>query len=116
MDPTLYSLLHVLSAVVLVGWTYAACANPAPNRRRMTMIVTGIASLVMLVGGFGLQAKLNTGFPPWLIVKIVCWFAISGFAALAFKRPLLAKPLALLVYALAAVAVYCVYMRPGAAA
>jgi uncharacterized membrane protein SirB2 len=112
MDPTIYAFLHVLSAFVLVGWTYAACAAPSPERRRVTMMVTGIASFVMLVAGFGLQAKLDVGFPAWLVVKMVCWLAITAVSALAFKKPENAKSLAILVYVLAAIAIACVYFKP----
>ena len=112
MNPTIYAFLHVLAAFVLVGWTYAACASPSPERRKDTMMVTGIASLVMFVAGFGLQAKLATGFPGWLIVKILCWLVISALPALAFRKPENAKALAVVVYLLAAVAVGCVYFKP----
>ena len=112
MDPSIYYFLHVLGAFVLVGWTYAACVAPAPERRKATMMVTGIASLVMVVAGFGLQAKLQVGFPLWLIVKLVCWLVISALSGIAFRKPESAKGLALVVYLLVVVALACVYFKP----
>ena len=50
MDPVYYKILHVFSLLVLTAWTFAAFANPAPETRRQTLIVAGIASLLMLVG------------------------------------------------------------------
>ena len=72
MSPTTYHILHVSSLLVLFGYTFYAFAAPAETRKRV-LIITGIASLLVLIGGFGLITKLRVGFPGWIIVKIVCW-------------------------------------------
>lgn len=112
MDPVIYSVLHVIAGFVLVAFTFSAFANPRPERRGFVMMITGVASLVMVVAGFGLQAKLHLGFPGWLIAKIVCWLALSAMAGIAFRRPGLASIFSLVATALVAAAVFCVYMRP----
>jgi hypothetical protein len=68
--------------------------------------------LLALVGGFGLQAKLGYGFPGWLIVKLVCWFGLSGLAGFGYRRRGAAGTLALVAIALAIIAIVMVYTKP----
>lgn len=111
MSPTFYYLLHVISILVLTAYTFYAFAAPAETRKRV-MMITGIASLVALVGGFGLQAKLNYGFPGWLIVKLVCWLGLSALAGLGYRRRGAAGALSVVALALVVVAVVMVYTKP----
>lgn len=113
MNPIYYSVLHVAAAFVLVAMTFTAFADPRPERRRFVMIVGGLASLVMVIAGFGLHAKLNIeGFPGWLIVKIVCWLVLSAVSGMAFRRPTMISMLSMIATAAVVVAVYCVYLKP----
>lgn len=112
MNPLIYSVLHVLSAFVLLAFTFQAFIAPEPRFKRKLMMYTGIASLLMLIAGFGLQAKLHTGFPLWLIIKIVCWLGITALAGMVFKKPAMARTYSIVALLLIAVAVYCVYFKP----
>ena len=112
MNPVFYSVLHVLAAFVLVGYTFAAFAAPAPEKRGRVMMMTGIAALVMLVSGMGLQAKMHVGWPAWLLVKMVCWLALATLSGIAFRSPSAAGKYSLFALVLIAVAVYCVYVKP----
>ncbi len=112
MNPLIYSVAHVLSAFVLVAFSFQVFIAPHPQFKRRLMMYTGIASLLMLVAGFGLQAKLNAGFPLWLIIKIVCWFGVSALSGLAFRSPARARIYSLVALGLVAIAVYCVYFKP----
>lgn len=111
MSPIFYYILHVSSVLVLTAYTFYAFAAPLESRKRV-MMITGIASLLALVGGFGLQAKLGYGFPGWLIVKLVCWFGLSGLAGFGYRRRGAAGTLALIAIALAIIAVVMVYAKP----
>ncbi len=113
MNPVYYHILHVFALLVLTAQTFAALANPAPEGRRQTVILTGIASLLMLISGFGLLAKLYPGhFPGWAIVKLVCWLGFSALAGLAYRRPHLRGKLSLLGFAALLVALVMVYAQP----
>jgi len=112
MSPQFYSILHVGSAMLLIAATFQAFAAPAPERKRKVMMATGILSLVMLVAGFGLVSKYNTGFPLWLIVKILCWLGLAGVSGIAFKRPEAVGMLTKLSTVLIVVALVMVYTRP----
>ncbi len=111
MTPTFYHILHVFSVLVLTGYTFYAFAA-APETRKKVMIITGVASLLALVGGFGLQAKLAVGWPGWLVVKIVCWLGLSALAGIGYKRRGAAGTLAMIAIAVAFVAVVLVYTKP----
>lgn len=111
MTPTFYHILHVFSVLVMTGYTfYAFAADPATRKR--TLAISGIASLLALIAGFGLQAKLAVGFPGWLIVKIVCWLGLTALAGIGYRRRGAAGALALVAIILAFVAVLMVYTRP----
>lgn len=113
MNPLIYSVLHVVAAIVLVGMTFSAFANPAPERRKFVMMVGGIASLVMVVAGFGLHAKLQIdGFPGWLIVKVVAWLVLSAVSGIAFRKHTMIGLLSVISMACVIAAVYCAYFKP----
>lgn len=112
MSPQFYSILHVASAMLLIAATFQAFAAPTSDRKRKVMMATGILSLVMLVAGFGLQAKYHTGFPLWLIVKMVCWLGLAGVSGIAFKRPEAVGVLTKVTTVLIVVALIMVYLRP----
>lgn len=111
MSPTFYYILHVSSVLVLTAYTFYAFAAPLETRKRV-MMITGIASLLALVGGFGLQAKLGYGFPGWLIVKLVCWLGLSALAGFGYRRRGAAGTLALVAIVLLIIAVVMVYLKP----
>jgi hypothetical protein len=111
MSVTFYQILHLVSLFVLTGYTFYAFAAPPESRKRVLMI-TGIATFLMLVGGFGLQAKLKVGWPGWLFVKLACWLALSALAGLGYRRRGAAGALAPIAIALVFVAVLMVYTRP----
>jgi hypothetical protein len=111
MSPTVYHIIHVVSVLVLTGYTFYAFAAPPETRKRVLMI-TGIASLLTLVGGFGLQAKLAVGWPGWFVIKLVCWLGLSALAGIGYRRRGAAGTLALVTVALVLVAVVLVYTKP----
>ncbi len=111
MNPAYYSLLHVFSLFILSAHTFMAFANPAPENKKRTMIVTGIASLLVVVSGVGLLHKLYGGqFPGWVIVKLVCWLGLTSLAGIAYRRPHLRSTLAIIALLLTLTALVMVYI------
>lgn len=111
MSPVFYHILHVFSVLVLTGYTFYAFSAP-PETRKRVMMITGIASLLVLVGGFGLQAKLAVGWPGWLIIKILCWLGLSALAGISYRRRDAAGTFAVIALALTFVAIVLVYTKP----
>lgn len=111
MNPQYYYLLHIFALFILAAHTFMAFANPAPENRKRTMMITGIASLLVLVSGFGLLAKLHANqFSGWVIVKLVCWLGLSALAGIAYRRPHLRGVLSTVALALILVALVMVYV------
>ena len=113
MSATVYYFIHVFSLLLLAGVTFAAIANPSPERRRGALMTSGILGLVALTGGFGLVAKALGGeWQPWVFVKIGCWLGLGLLTGLVFRRPAAGRLWGLLAIGLIGVAVFCVYYRP----
>lgn len=112
MNIQIYQVMHVLSGFLLVAVTFQAFAAPAPTRRKKTLMIAGILALLMLVGGFGLAAKLGLDIAKesWLHVKILCWVVVAAMAGLAFRMPRLSGVLTFITTLAVAAAVYMVYV------
>lgn len=112
MSDTFYYILHVISVLLLSGVTFSALAHPIPERKKQHAILSGVLSLMVLTGGFGLMARLGYGVAGWILIKLAVWLVLSALAGLAFrfeeKRGLLIP----LTAALFAVAVATVYLKP----
>ncbi|HEX2861863.1 MAG TPA: SirB2 family protein [Lacunisphaera sp.] len=111
MNPLYYYLLHLFSLFVLTAHTFMAFASPDPANRKRTLMITGIATLLVLVSGFGLLAKLhNNQFHLWVIVKLGCWLGLSALAGMVYRRPHLRSVLASVALGLILVALFMVYV------
>ncbi len=116
-----YKVLHVLgialTLVALGGMTVHALNGGLKGEnvaRRLLIGMHGTGVLFILVGGFGLLARIGfahgSGFPFWLWVKIGLWTLFAVIAAIPYRKPesgralLLALPF--LAMAAAAMAVY----------
>lgn len=116
-----YKVVHILGitlTMVSLGGMLVHALNGGlklENQARQLLIgMHGTGVLFILVGGFGMLARLGfshgAGFPVWLWVKLGIWAVVAAVAALPYRRPQLGRPLlvALPVLAMtaAAMAVY----------
>jgi len=112
MNPVIYSVVHVLSVMLLVAFTFQAIAAPVEaNRKRLSML-TGILVLLVFVAGFGLFAKGEFESLGWVVVKVVCAFVLAALTPMAFKRPERSGRLVSVAVVVLAVAIYMVYFKP----
>jgi hypothetical protein len=114
MDKLLfYKLLHVFALIVLTAHTFMAFGNPDPVNRRRTLMVTGLASLLMLVAGFGLAAVQKIPMASgWVIVKLCCWLGLSALGGIVYRKPHLRGLLSLVALGLILLALVMVFFRP----
>ncbi|QYM80713.1 hypothetical protein K0B96_08975 [Horticoccus luteus] len=113
MDPVYYQILHLFCLFVLTAQTFMAFANPLPENRKRTMMITGIAALLVLVSGFGMIAKVyHNHFAGWMVVKLVCWAGLSAMAGFAYRRPQWRAKLAFTALLLVLIALVMVYVKP----
>lgn len=109
MSASIYQIIHLVSILVLFGGTFYAFAAPIETKKKV-MMATGIASLLILISGFGLMSKLYANqFQPWMVVKIVCWLALSALAGIGYRKRGSAGKLAVIVTLIAAIAIVTVY-------
>jgi hypothetical protein len=106
MDPSFYKLLHFCGVISLMLGLGGSLAGGSKCSLRLAMVFHGFGALLLLVSGFGLQAKLHHAFAGWLITKIVVWFVLAGFIVVAKRKLLPAAVSWLAVAILAALAAW----------
>jgi len=113
MDPATYKLLHYIGIIFLMLGLGAAF-NAARDGGKLYAIAHGIGALLLLVSGFGMQAKMrdvyiqayDTSFPWWILLKVIIW-VLLGASITVLKRRLLPPAVSwILILLLACVAVY----------
>jgi len=108
-----YKLLHLFSLLVLTAHTFMAFGNPEPANRKRTLVITGIAGLLMLVSGFGMLAlnkiPIATG---WVIVKLFCWLGFTALAGLVYRKAQLRDRFSFIGLGLLLLALVMVYLKP----
>jgi len=89
MSVNVYKILHLAGVIFLFfalgAMVLRAMAGQSEAGRKLAGLTQGIALIVILVSGFGLLAKYQLGFPPWVWVKLLIWIALGGSAVLVRK-------------------------------
>jgi len=76
-------------------------------------MVTGIASLAILVAGFGLIHTMGYSLGAgWIWVKFACWLGLSGLPGMAYRRREKAGTFVVIALILALIAITMVYYKP----
>lgn len=84
MDYTTYKLIHLIGVITL----FFSLGSLFTKYNKGAVMGHGIALLLLLVAGFGMEAKGDIGWPAWMIVKIVIW-VIFGAAIVLAKRKII---------------------------
>lgn len=107
-------VLHVAAVLMLLAYTFFAFAAPPETRKRVLMI-SGIASLVVLLTGVRMwQGVFGFHAFGWIIVKVGCWLGLSALTGVAYRKRDQANMLMIVALALAITAVAMVYVKPFA--
>ncbi len=81
-----YKVIHLASIFVfLTSASVLLLAKPAGKAWK---IITGVSSMLILVAGFGLLARLGltSGMPAWAVAKLVIWLVVTGLGHMVAKR------------------------------
>lgn len=81
----------------------------------------GIGLFLILLGGFGMQAKMKVAYfavyganwPTWLIIKIVIWLALGACMVLAKRRVIKGLPAWILIIGLGFASAYLAMNKPA---
>jgi hypothetical protein len=103
MPYVIYKLIHFLGIFTMVV-ALAAMAMHAlqggriqPGRgRRWLGITHGVAAFLVLLGGFGMLARLgiaHDGLPAWVYLKLLIWLGLGVAVALPYRGKALARAL-----------------------
>lgn len=115
MSSTTYYLMHVLSGFLLTAFTFIAVASAGAGKNKQVLAFSGVFSLLVLVGGFGLMARLEydmLGAQKWLLIKIAAWLLLSAAAGMAYRAPKRAGMWGGLSMLAIIAAVLAVYLKP----
>ena len=112
-----YKVVHYLGIFILVTVLSATLARSAkeglnsdPWRSGLGMI-HGIALFLIILGGFGMLAKLELGFPVWAMAKVGIWVVAASLIAVRKSTTWSARTLVFLPL-LAALAGWIAYAKP----
>lgn len=119
----LYNLVHIVGLVMLMlGLGGLALTAGLPRERvsvwsgRSAKLFHGVGAFLILLGGFGMMARLGivqgSSWPTWITVKVGVWGALTLAAFLPYRFPRTAVPLLLLVPLLAGIAAYMAIYKP----
>lgn len=118
-----YKVVHLIGIFLvltaLAGLALAA-ANGATRQsnsaRRLISASHGIGLFVVLVGGFGLLARLGVmhgaAFPGWVWGKLAIWVAIGALVAVPYRRPDYARAVFLALPVLGGLAAWLAIFKP----
>ena len=92
MRHQLYQIIH-LTGVFMVFLAYggmivrSALGSDNKGLRRLGAMTSGIGLFLILLGGFGLLARLNYGWPLWILIKVAIWVILGAMIALINRKP-----------------------------
>jgi uncharacterized membrane protein SirB2 len=103
-----YKVAHLLALMVLFTGLSLQLYGAGNTLHK---ILTGVATLIVLVSGMGLMARLGishgAAWPAWIYVKFASWFLVGvGGAVIAKRVPAARRPAYWLSLAIFAVAAY----------
>lgn len=87
-----YKLIHFIGILMVFlaygGLIVRAIYAPTDSQlRRLGAITSGIGMVLILLGGFGLQARLGIGWPGWFVTKFILWIVLGGLIVLINRKP-----------------------------
>lgn len=121
MSYQFYKMMHLFGLMALffgIGGllvAHFAKIQLTKSARIMAFATHGIGLVALLVGGFGLLARLgivHNGLPGWIHAKLGIWVLMAASVALIKRKGHIGWPIAVLVLGLGTTAAYIAMMKP----
>lgn len=119
---SVYRLVHlvgiILLFVVLGGLSYSAARTGTAGAvpRRLATILHGVALFIVLLGGFGLLARLGIvqgdAWPGWVWAKLAIWLLAGAAVVVPKRKPEWALGLFVLLPLLGGLAAWLAIFKP----
>lgn len=118
-----YKVVHLLGVLLLffsLGGVALHALNGGTRQgnvgRKLVAALHGAGTLVILVGGFGMLARLEImhglALPGWIWAKVTIWLILGGLVYLPYRKPQFARPAFVAVPLLGALAAYFAIYKP----
>lgn len=117
-----YKVVHLLGMFMLftvLGGIALHAVNGGTKQsntgRRLIAIMHGVALFVILLGGFGMLARLGMVqgmLPGWVLAKLAIWVVMPVLGMMAYRKPAAAKLLLVAIPVLGGVAAWIALYKP----
>jgi len=95
----IYKLVHLFGIFLVFISSGALIYHAALGQgkthpmRKTAFLSHGVGLFFILLGGFGMLARLGivSSMPLWVIIKIIIWLLVGGGLALFYRKPQLAR-------------------------
>ncbi|MCZ6874559.1 MAG: hypothetical protein O7G88_13700 [bacterium] len=118
---SVYKLLHIVG-IIMIFLSLGGQINHAINGgskdqnawRKAAGITHGVGLFLVLLGGFGMLARLEIHWPwpGWIIGKVVVWLLLGGLVVVVNRKPGTGRGMWYIVIFLGLLAVYFATMKP----
>ena len=84
MSHSTYLIVHLAGLLLLAlsigGMVVQKSSSGSPDGKQMK-VLHGVGLFLLLLGGFGMLARLSIGwpFPVWIFIKLAIWLAMGAF-------------------------------------
>ncbi len=124
MSYQVYKIIHIVGIIFLfasLGGMMLHMMNggtkASNGSRKITAITHGLAMFAILLGGFGLIARVGIShggpYPTWLFVKLGVWLVLGFIPVLIWRKGSFSRVFWFLIPVLGAVAAYFAIFKPG---
>lgn len=87
MPYQIYKVIHIIGIASVLTSLCIRMYVTDNSLKKASALIHGLGMVAILVGGFGLLARLGIdGFPGWVWAKLVIWLAFGGFFALVKRK------------------------------
>ncbi|MBO6575434.1 MAG: hypothetical protein JJ896_08465 [Rhodothermales bacterium] len=117
MPLILYKVLHLLGLMLVFAALGGAAIEAALKEKpwkKMHAILHGSGLFLLLLGGFGMLARLGiiSGWPGWVWAKLAIWVILGGSLTAMRKMPERGRPLLFGAILLGTLAAYLALYKP----